>query len=141
MKGWLIMVMIAWDEKYSVGIRELDSQHKQLVSILNDLYEAMQAQKTNEVLGKILNQLVSYTKAHFATEEKYMAQYGYPDLASQKREHEAFTKKVVDFKESFDSGRTSLSVSLTSFVKDWLFSHIGGSDKKYGPFLNSKGLK
>ena len=135
------MAFIQWDEKYSVGVRELDNQHKQLVSLLSELYDAMQAQKANEVLGRILNQLVGYTKAHFATEEKYMAQYGYPDLAAQKKEHEAFTKKVIDFKESFDAGRTSLSVSLTSFVKDWLFSHIGGSDKKYGPFLNSKGVK
>lgn len=134
------MAFIAWDEKYSVGVRELDNQHKQLISILGELYDAMQAQKANEVLGKLLTQLVTYTKTHFATEEKYMAQYGYPDLASQKREHEAFTKKVLDFKESFDSGRTSLSVSLASFVKDWLFSHISGSDKKYGPFLNSKGV-
>jgi len=134
------MSFIQWDEKYSVGVKELDSQHKQLVTILGDLYDAMQAQKTNEVLGKILNQLVGYTKAHFATEERLMAQYGYPNLAAQKREHEAFTKKVIDFKESFDSDRTSLSVSLTSFVKDWLFSHIAGTDKKYGAFFNSKGL-
>jgi len=135
------MAFIQWEEKYSVGVTELDNQHKQLVKLLSDLYEAMQAQKTNEVLGRILNQLVSYTKTHFATEERYMSQYGYPDLAAQKREHEAFAKKVIDFKESFEAGRTTLSVSLTSFVKDWLFSHIGGSDKKYGPFLNSKGVK
>lgn len=134
------MSFIAWDEKYSVGVRELDNQHKQLISILGELYDAMQAQKANEILGKLLTQLVAYTKTHFATEEKYMTQYSYPDLASQKREHETFTKKVVEFKESFDSGRTSLSVSLASFVKDWLFSHISGSDKKYGPFLNSKGV-
>jgi len=134
------MAFIQWEEKYSVGVRELDAQHKQLVQLLGDLYDAMQAQKANEVLGKILNQLVGYTKAHFATEERLMTQAGYPDLAAQKREHEIFTKKVVDFKEAFDGGRTSLSVSLTTFVKDWLFTHIGGADKKYGPYLNSKGI-
>lgn len=135
------MALITWDEKYSVGVSELDNQHKQLVAILNDLYDAMQAQKANDVIGTIITKLVNYTKTHFTTEERYMTQYAYPDLASQKREHEAFTKKVMDFKESFDSGRTSLSVSVTSFVKDWLISHISGSDRKYGPFLNSKGVK
>jgi len=69
-----------------------------------------------------------------------MAQAGYPDLASQKKEHEVFTAKIQNFKDEFDSGRTSLSVSLATFVKDWLFGHISGSDKKYGPFLNSKGV-
>lgn len=135
------MAFIEWDEKYSVGVRELDSQHKQLVKILGDLYEAMQAQKANEVLGKLLNELLRYTKTHFATEEKYMSQHGYPDLAAQKKEHEMFTAKIAEFIESFESGRTSISVSVTSFVKNWLFSHILSSDKKYSSFFASKGVQ
>jgi len=26
------------------------------------------------------------------------------------------------------------------FLKDWLFQHILGSDKKYGPYLNERGI-
>lgn len=136
------MKITVWDEKYNVGVCELDAQHKQLLSILSDLYDAMQAHSTNFILGEILNRLIDYTKYHFSSEEKYMTQYDYPDLASHKREHEVFTKKVIEFKESFDSGKNSffLGLSLTSFAKDWLFSHISGTDKEYGPFLNSKGI-
>lgn len=133
------MAVINWDEKYSVGVKELDSQHKQLIAILNDLYEAMHKQKTNEVLGQIFSKLVNYTKVHFSTEENYMSQYNYPDLNAQKKEHEAFTQKVINFKSAFDEGRTSFSVSLAAFIKDWLLNHISVSDKKYGPFLNEKG--
>lgn len=134
------MAFFEWNDKYSVGVRELDSQHKQLIAILSELYDAMQTGKANDVIGSIINKLVNYTKTHFTTEEKYMSQYGYPDLAAQQREHATFTDKVMKFKEDFDSGRTSMSVSVTSFVKDWLVSHISGSDQKYGPFLNSKGV-
>lgn len=135
------MALIQWKDEYSVGVNELDNQHKQLIAILNDLYDAMQQQRGNQVIGTIIAKLVNYTKTHFTTEERYMTQYAYPDLNSQKREHAAFTDKVLKFKEEFDSGRTSLSVSVTSFVKDWLVTHISGSDRKYGPFLNSKGVK
>lgn len=134
------MALIEWNEKYSVGVRELDNQHKQLIAILNDLYEAMKEQKANDIIGSIISKLVNYTKTHFATEERFMSQYSYPDLAGQQREHATFTDKVLKFKEDFDSGRTSISVSVTSFVKDWLVNHISISDKKYGPFLNSKGV-
>lgn len=134
------MAFFEWNDKYSVGVRELDSQHKQLIAILSELYDAMQTGKANDVIGTIINKLVNYTKTHFTTEERYMSQYGYPDLAAQQREHAVFTDKVMKFKEDFDSGRTSMSVSVTSFVKDWLVSHISGSDQKYGPFLNSKGV-
>lgn len=136
------MKITEWNEKYSVGIRELDAQHMQLINILGDLHDAMQSHKTSAVLGEILNKLIGYTQSHFATEEKYMTQYNYPDLAAHKAEHEAFKKDVIVFKEYFDLGEnlSSVGLNLTSFVKDWLFNHISGTDKAYGPFLNDKGI-
>lgn len=132
------MAFLQWDEKYSVGVMELDNQHKQLIAILSELYDAMQKQTANDLIGQIISKLVNYTKTHFATEERYMERCFYPDLASQKREHAAFTEKVMKFKEDFDAGRTSMSVSVTSFVKDWLVNHISLSDKKYAPYLAGK---
>ena len=33
-----------------------------------------------------------------------------------------------------------MTVEVMNFLKDWLSNHIQTSDKKYGPFLNSKGV-
>lgn len=134
------MAFFVWDDKYSVGVREIDGQHKVLVDMLNQLYDAMQSEKSSDILGGIILKLVNYTKTHFATEERYFERFGYPDTLSHKKEHEKFTQKVLAFKSDFDSGRVSLSVSITSFLKDWLASHIQSIDKKYGPFFNSRGL-
>lgn len=134
------MAFFVWDNKYSVGVREIDNQHKILVDMLNELYEAMQSGKGNEILTGIILKLINYTKTHFATEERYFEKFSYPDTLSHKKEHEKFTEKVLAFKNDFNAGRVSLSVSITSFLKDWLVSHIQGIDKKYGPFFNSKGL-
>ena len=133
------MAFISWDEKYTIGIRELDAQHRQLVVLLGELYDAMQANHAADSLGRTLSQLVAYTRTHFTTEERIMAQYDYPGLEAQKKEHAIFVDKIMKFKTDFDSGRTTISVSLATFVKDWLFTHILGSDKQYGPFLISKG--
>lgn len=134
------MALFVWDDKYSVGIREIDGQHKVLIDMLNQLYDAMQSGKSNEILMGIILKLVNYTKTHFSTEEKYFDRFGYPETLSHKKEHEKFTQKVLTFKSDFDSGKVALTVAITSFLKDWLASHIQGLDKKYGPFLNSKGL-
>lgn len=100
----------------------------------------MQTNRSKDILGAALNKLINYTKTHFAAEEKYMTQFSYQDLALQKREHEMFIKQILSFKQEFDSGKVALTVQLTSFLKNWLVQHISGSDKKYGPFFNSKGL-
>lgn len=134
------MSFFVWSEKYSVGVRELDSQHKQLMNILNELYEAMQSATDKAKLSKIIGELANYTKIHFATEEKYLEKYNYAGLTGQKNEHAKFIQKVQAFKDDFESGKLALSLNIASFVKDWLSNHILGSDKQYESFLNSKGL-
>ena len=64
--------VIPWKSEYETGITEVDNQHKQLVDILNKLYEAMAVGKGKDVLESIFNELTSYTLTHFSTEEKYM---------------------------------------------------------------------
>lgn len=130
-------VLIEWNNGYSVGVAEMDEQHKQLVKLLNDLYAAMQTQKSSEAIGKVLNKLISYTEKHFSDEEEFMKKYSFPGLGSQMKEHTAFTDKVLKFKSDYDAGRTSMSVSITSFLKDWLLNHISISDKKYGEYVNN----
>ena len=134
------MALFVWNEKYSVGVREMDTQHKVLVDIINELYQAMQENRSKEIVGPIISKLVNYTKTHFTNEERYMEKYGYPELASQKREHIAFVDKITGYKNDFEAGKVAMTVGMTSFLKDWLINHISGIDKKYGPFFNEKGL-
>ena len=136
------MPLMTWTEKMSVGIGVIDTDHQKLVSMVNELYDGIQAGKGKEKLGSVLDALVDYTKMHFAREEKFFAQTAYPDSAAHKKEHEALTKQVADVQAKFKAGATStLSLEVMNFLKNWLINHIQGSDKKYGPHLNGKGVK
>jgi len=135
------MPLIKWNDSFSVNIVEIDLQHQKLVSLINDLNQAMLQGMGKVALTNILNELVAYTVNHFGTEEKYFAQYKYPDSDSHKKEHLAFVEKVASFKKDFDSGKLGLSIEVMQFLSDWLQNHIKGTDKKYGPFFNTKGLK
>lgn len=135
------MAYIILDEKYSVGVKESDLQHKKLVELINSLHDAMKEGKGKDVLARVLQELVKYAASHFATEEKYMTQFNYPGYSAHKAEHESFVTKVVDFQKDFDSGKAVMTLEVMSFLKDWLVKHILGTDKKYGPFFNEHGLK
>lgn len=135
------MAIFNWSDNYSVGVREMDNQHKVLINLLNELFDSMKNNTSKDKMGNILTRLLSYTKTHFAEEEKYMKQYGYPGLEEQKRAHTIFVDKIAGFKRDFESGKIAMTVSVTSFLKDWLINHISGTDKKYKQFFNDKGLK
>lgn len=134
------MVLINWDASLSVDIIEIDSQHKQLVAMINDLHQAMLEGKSRDVLGKIIINLLGYAKEHFGTEEKYFERYQYPEAEPHKKEHALFVQKVNTFKEDFEQGRIGLSIEVMDFLSQWLKQHIKDVDKRFGPFLKSKGV-
>jgi len=134
------MSLIEWSDDYSVKVREMDDQHKKLVGMINDLHDAMKTGKGKDAIEKILNGLADYVDIHFSAEENLMKTHGFPEYLKQKAKHDELTKQVQDFKSKFHAGESVLTVEVMSFLKDWLLLHIKGMDKKYGPFLNSKGI-
>lgn len=134
------MAFFDWKDSYSVGVKEMDNQHKVLVDLINQLHTAMSAGKGSTVTGPIISEMVRYTKFHFEAEEKLMTAHAYPGLASQKAEHLKFTQQALDYQKQVGSGATTLSISILNFLKDWLTNHIQGTDKKYAEFFKGKGV-
>lgn len=134
------MSLMQWSPLFSVKIKKFDDQHMKLVDMVNQLHDAMKAGQGNAVLGTVLQSLIAYTATHFKDEEQMMQAHGYPDLARHKAEHEKLVKQVLDLQQKFQSGASVLTMTVMSFLKDWLMTHIQGEDKKYGVFLNGKGI-
>ncbi|MGD1101873.1 MAG: bacteriohemerythrin [Terriglobia bacterium] len=133
--------LFPWSDTYSVQIGIIDMQHKNLVNIINELHQAMVEGQGKQQLGSILSNLIKYTQVHFKTEENFMESHRYPEYTNHKSEHDHLTKTVLEFQDKFQKNEVGLTIEVMGFLKDWLSKHILGSDKKYGPFLNAKGLR
>jgi len=134
------MAFFDWNDTYSVGVVKIDNQHKRLVQIINELSDAMGAGKGREVLGNVLKELIAYVNTHFKTEEEMMVQYGYEEYENHRYEHEKLTDEVKRFFDDYQAGKALLSVQIMNFLRSWLMDHIVVKDKKFGKFLNSKGV-
>ncbi len=135
------MSLIVWNSELSVGVPSIDNQHKKLVTLLNQLHDAMMGGKGKEVVGPVLKGLIEYTGTHFKHEEDLFARTGYPEAAAHKKEHADLVRKVVEIQEKYEtSGPGILTIQVMSFLKDWLTKHIQGTDKRYVPHLQSKGV-
>jgi hemerythrin len=125
----------------SVGVKVIDDDHKNLLGLANKLWDSIIAQRGKQVLGDILDELVKYTTFHFEREEQLFAYTSYPDAARHKKEHDDLTKQVLAIQKRYKDGAPALTLEVMNFLKDWLYDHILGSDGRFGPYLNSKGIK
>jgi hemerythrin-like metal-binding protein len=99
--------------------------------MINLLHESMVSGKGKETMQKILDDLVSYTRDHFLTEEAMMKKANYPGYAGHKVEHDKLTEKAIALQKSYSEGKAPLTMDVMNFLKDWLVNHIEGTDKKY----------
>lgn len=123
------MTYLTWSNDLAVGNTFIDGDHQKLIDMVNRLHEVMQEGRGKDVLGKVLNNLITYTKEHFRREEDLMQRIGYAGRAAHLHEHEKLLQQVMDLQEKFESGAATLSIQVLHFLRDWLINHIGKSDK------------
>ena len=134
------MAFFDWEEKYSVGVERLDSQHQTLFKLVNSFYDTIRQKDTQRAMSEVLSGLIAYTETHFTTEEQYLKDYGYPLYARHVSQHAQLVEKVKDFQTRFQSGRLLLPIEIATFLKEWLSGHILGEDQRYTSFLKGKGV-
>jgi hemerythrin-like metal-binding protein len=131
------MEVIEWDKSYSVGVRELDEQHKQLFKIVNTLFDIPDTGMDSQNVSDLLASMKKYAAVHFATEEKYLSECAYPDIENHILVHRQFREKIEDLCQRGIVNHAELFGDILSFLYEWLLDHILSCDKKYAPFLNS----
>jgi hemerythrin len=134
------MSYFSWQESYSVNVQEIDNQHKQLIEMVNTLYEAMATNKGKDVQKSIIYDMVDYAVHHFETEEHYMQRVQFPGFAEHRQEHAKFAAKALDLKERIDRESFILTMEIMAFLRKWLNDHILGTDAKYAKHFNDNGI-
>lgn len=134
-------VFFRWTDKMSVKSEEIDQQHKQLVNIINELYQAFMDREHKEKIGSVISQLADYTKYHFNTEENYFTSFNYSDREKHIKEHQDFRKKVDEFIKKYHDNSGSLTYDVMNFLRNWLKNHIMETDPKYIECFNQNGVK
>lgn len=129
-----------WSDDLTVGIEEIDSQHRSLFLQLETLLDACVAGREREEVVSMLDFLDRYVAIHFATEEGLQREHGYPGYDSHRAEHAVFLYRLQCFREELAAAAPSRDFVLrvNQTLIDWLKSHILGVDKDAGKFLLKK---
>jgi hemerythrin len=131
---------LAWREGFSVGVLQIDEQHKHLIAMLNQVADLVEHGRDDGRLPAILIRLVRYTEGHFATEEQLMRDHHYPSTVAHIGQHLALTKRVIYYKDLLREDSTAILPELLVFLTGWLERHILASDRRLGAFLRESGV-
>jgi hemerythrin len=129
---------VEWDNKYSIGMPEIDRQHKKLMKILNDTIKHSNGNKIDErkYFNKTRKKAEKYLKKHFETEEKILSRTKYEKLEEHKAEHKKFLDEIIKINEEIDKNTREVNLfDSTAYIKEWLLNHIKNYDKKADKYI------
>jgi hemerythrin len=123
------MTDIEWREGWALGIDLLDEQHRQMVVLLNLLFES-----DNPVpVGERLDDLIAHLRRHFHTEEVFLRSIDYPDAEEHRREHAIQLAEFIDLRRSLGrSGIVELEMGDREAIRQWFFDHVIAADARFG---------
>ncbi len=133
--------MIEWTSDLSVGIPQLDDDHKKLIDLLNQIFVASYAGVGDQLVMKVVKELIDYTHYHFQREEDLLVKNHYPACSTHKEEHQKLIAELMSIKENIPTDLSDgLSTELTLFLRHWLIDHIKTHDLKYAEFIKELGV-
>ena len=128
-----------WVNDLATGNEKIDSQHKHLISALNELLDSCACGQGRTKLVSTLEFLIGYVVKHFDDEEKLQLQYNYPGYVNHKNVHEAFKVDVGELARNLkaDGPTVRLVGKVNSFLGDWLVKHIKQEDMKVADHIRN----
>jgi len=128
---------VTWSDRYSMGVKVVDDQHKGLLSFVNDLFNHATGDEyeEREYFKSVIQEAVKYIKVHFETEEKLMLSTKFPGYAEHKLIHDGFTMTVLKSVKDFEAGKRLVLEKFAYFLKDWVLAHVAVEDVKYAEYF------
>lgn len=127
---------IRWTKALSVGIADIDAQHRELFRRARVFADGLTARSRLEV-GLLLSYLRAYAVTHFDEEEEAMRETAYPGFRRHKAEHDRFMRDVLRMTRDQEKRRGPGvdPAALARFMEDWLVDHVSSTDRAMARFL------
>jgi hemerythrin len=132
--------LLKWHDEYSVHIQWIDMQHRRLFASANRVLDAVERKTEVGEVAEALSKLVDYTRYHFQAEEELLHGYQYPAELGHSRAHAGLVAQVEELQSRIAGGASIPADEILAFLHGWIVKHILIEDRRYGEFLNERGV-
>lgn len=122
-----------WANEYSIGIEEIDNQHKELLALFSAVEDQVKTDQGWSAVHYSILKVIDFARFHFRFEEALMRLYGYPDYEQHCKDHRRILVQADEIIS--DSLRASAQDDVATYFRDWLVKHIQGSDRGYAAHI------
>lgn len=133
--------MLNWTEEYAVGVEELDRQHREIVTLLNEWAERTELTSATAEFAELLSVTLEKITSHLKYEEALLRKHGYPDIEHHVELHNKLLDTIEDVSiEVASTSRGSALPIVDCLSREWWKHHILEEDMKYRAFFEEKGI-
>jgi hemerythrin len=120
--------LIEWREEYALGIPDVDYEHRQLITLINDLHASLVGGAGKDEVAAFLGEVHNRISAHFALEERVMRDMRYPLYQEHKADHERLLDEIVEILDDYELGGDFNQESFTAKLDSWFSGHFRTHD-------------
>jgi hemerythrin len=128
--------LIEWRDEFSIGLPEVDSDHRELIESINRFHAALGQGIDAGQVGSVLGGIQSDIAAHFALEEKNMMARGYGQFAAHKLDHERLLDDILDIIDEVHACGRYEPDALATRLSEWFGIHFRTHDARLHHWLH-----
>lgn len=135
------MASLIWNHSCTVGVQAIDDQHGVLLDALNELRLALLKGAEGQTVGSLLTRVAKLMRLHVESEDKLLAQHGFPGLAAHRAEHQRLLGRLKQYEIRYEQRNADSVYELVEYLRKWFTAHTGASGREYGPWLQENRLQ
>ena len=119
-----------WKPEYSVGVESMDDEHREMINLINDIYDKLESDPDADQIEQCLGDIFSTISMHFALEERLMRKNNYAEYQPHKDDHEELLDQIRDLMDDFAAGTAVGATRLEKSLSDWFAGHFSTFDAR-----------
>ena len=129
---------LEWNDGMSVGIPEIDEDHKRFILLIDELNHSITERKSSTEIQRRLQHVIEDANRHFEQEEKFFRDRQYPNVEGHVRSHNNVRNTLKKIQDSFiPYGLEAEWLDAALVIKQILITHILTEDMQYADYFKS----
>ena len=124
------MVLLEWRAEFETGVPDVDHEHRELVALINELYDTMAAAAPVGEVLEYLGEIYARISAHFALEERLMREHDYDEYEPHKADHERLLDDLLELIDDYEADRVEDLTAFGARIDAWFTEHFRTRDAR-----------